>query len=140
MNPIMFYFGPWERAGHFMHGEDGHEVWNRSELSGFPWQVDGSNIDGVLQPTCYQDPEGRWRNTKEPLNEAVLHQKNGWTAISFWDRSVDTRGACNSTYFAKGIYTFDEMVNLAKERFKVRWDKHGDIKQYMPNDGRAVVI
>lgn len=51
----------------------------------------------------------------------MIHRRDGWTALSFWDRSIDKRGACNSNYFAEGTFTFEEMVALAKERFPDRW-------------------
>ncbi len=55
--------------------------------------------------------------------EAVLHHKDGWTALSLWDSTIDTRPGCSSTYIAKGVFTFEEMVTLAKERFTERWNK-----------------
>ena len=121
----MFYFGPWDRAGHYLHDERGMTVYG-DKRGTLPW---GDETDGGLQPhfddcrkkvtysrsycDCPRGPEG----------VALLHHKNGWTALSFWDRSVDTRGACNSTYFAEGTFTFEEMVAMAKERFAYRWNK-----------------
>ena len=117
----MFYFGPWDRAGHFWHDEHGHNVLH-PERQKLPW---GDDADGQLQPHregctkrafcgCGSGPEGH----------ALIHHKDGWTALSFWDRSVDTRGACNSTYTAEGTFTFLEMARMAKERFAKRWNKH----------------
>ena len=34
--------------------------------------------------------------------EAIIHHKNGWTALSLWDSTIDTRPGCSSTYLAKG--------------------------------------
>lgn len=103
----MFYFGPWDRPGHFLVGEHGSHVPYKNEC---PWTPD--QIDGILQPKDSQ-AEGR----------ALLHYKDGWTALSFHDRSVDTRGGCNSTYFARGVLTFDEIVLMAKTRFAERWER-----------------
>ena len=120
--PTMFYFGPWDRAGHFLCDETGRTVLHRPEARGtFPWA--DWEIDGKLQPHrsgcdrrsycgCGSSPEG----------QALIYHKDGWTALSFWDRSVDTRGACNSTYFAEGTYTFEQMVGMAKTRFAERWN------------------
>lgn len=122
MKPKMFYFGPWERAGHFLWREDGYRA-SWQEEQALPW---AHGIDGVLQPGCRQDPrDGRWnhRGAAEVQGEALVHHKDGWTALSFWDRSVDTRGACNSTYFAEGTFTFEEIVEMARTRFAERWDK-----------------
>lgn len=112
--PTMFYFGPWDSAGHHLYDENGRSVRNRGS---FPWnEWDSANgIDGKLQPETegYYQVEG----------VAAIHHKDGWTALSFWDRTVDTRYGCNSNYFAEGVFTFDEMVEMAKTRFAARWDK-----------------
>ena len=119
MTPRMFYFGPWDRAGHFWHVEDGRSVLY-AEREKLPW---GDNADGGLQP----HREGCRRSYcpcgSGPQGVALIHHKDGWTALSFWDRSVDTRGACNSTYIAEGDFTFEQMVAMAKERFAHRWNK-----------------
>lgn len=107
-----FYFGCIGGPGHFMHNsvpDNGLEA--RRATSHFternPW---GYDIDGAL---C---PNGR-RSGKEVEGEALIHHKDGWTALSFWDRSVDKRGACNSNFLAEGTFTFDEMKKLAEEKF-----------------------
>lgn len=125
MNPRMFYFGPWDQPGHYLFTERRTKVWgDESDAEGFPWRS-GYGIDGVLQPGCHKDRDGRWthRGSPEVEGAAVLHHRAGWTAISFWDRSVDKRGACNSTYFAEGLFTFEQMVEMAKARFSERWNK-----------------
>lgn len=119
MTPKMFYFGPWGESGHYLFNE--YEMTVHKEEDLLPW---GHSIDGVLQPGCRQDQNGRWHHDGDPETEglALLHHKNGWTALSFWDRSVDTRFASNSTYFAEGTFTFEQMVEMAKTRFADRWN------------------
>jgi hypothetical protein len=121
-DPVMFYFGPWDRAGHYLFDERGASV--RQRPADFPWDEDSATngIDCQLQPGCSRR-DGDNRHGEEIQGRALLHHKNGWTAISFWDRSVDTRGGCNSTYFAKGTFTFDQMVEMAKRRFAERWSR-----------------
>lgn len=113
--PVMFYYGPWDRPGHFLFDEAGSKVGHNH----LPW---GYSIDGALQPGCYLD-RCRWDH-RGPQNEgeALLHHKEGWTALCFWDRSVDERMGCNSNYFAKGIFTFEEMVEMSRVRFAARWN------------------
>jgi hypothetical protein len=120
----MFYFGPWDRAGHYLHDERGNHVYRREQLGSFPWDEMSADhgIDGQLQPGCYKKFD-HWRSGEQREGEALIHHKNGWTALCFWDRSVDTRGGCNSNYFAEGTFTFDEIVAMAKERFAYRWKK-----------------
>jgi len=109
----MFYFGPWDQAGHYLRGETvAKDLEERRALSRFqhtnPW---GLSIDGGLCP----------KNGGQGY--AVLHHKDGWTAMAFWDFTVDTRPGSNSTYLAEGTFTFEEMVEMAKRRFAYRWNK-----------------
>lgn len=117
----MYYYGPYKESGHFFFGEGGRLVL-REERQGIPWQE--REIDGILQPGC-PDPKDRLKRRTRPMveGEALLHHKNGWTAVSFWDSSVDTRPGCNSTYIAEGDFSFPEMVEMAKERFAERWSR-----------------
>jgi len=63
-------------------------------------------IDGGLCPKGAQI-EGK----------ALIHYKDGWTALSFWDRSVDMRGNSNSNFLADGKFTFEQMVEFAYQNF-----------------------
>jgi hypothetical protein len=69
---------------------------------------------------------------------AALHQKDGWTAICFWDRSEDKRGGCNSNFFAHGIFTFDEMVQISKEIFPTVWARFNFPVILVQNNGEGV--
>lgn len=119
--PQMFYFGPWSESGHFLHDESGRLV-RDAQRGDFPWSE--GEIDSQLQPHrdgcnkrsycgCGSLPEG----------QALLYKKDGWTALCFWDRSVDKRPGCNSNYFARGDFTFAEMVEISKARFAYRWNR-----------------
>jgi hypothetical protein len=108
----MLYFGPWDRAGHYFFDEHGRRSMGHRFC---PWTE--GQIDGKLQPQ-----ESRASGKYQVEGVALVHHKDGWTALSFWDRSVDRRGNCNSTYFAEGIYGFDQMVSMARVRFAKRWE------------------
>ncbi len=123
--PRMFYFGPWDRAGHYFFDEHGRSVWGEN-LAGFPFGHSSGKIlvDGRLQPRGPKRYPGSTEKGPElPQGVAALHHMEGWTALCFWDRSVDERGACNSNYFAEGTFTFNQMVEMAKTRFAYRWSK-----------------
>lgn len=110
--PFMLYFGPWDGLGHFMHMEEGRRPPREQKKEG-PWDpFKPGGPDGGLQPEGPQE-EGK----------ALLHHKDGWTALAFWDRTVDHRGNSCSTYIAEGVFTFTEMVEMAKTRFAPRWNK-----------------
>lgn len=115
--PRMFYFGPWDQAGHHMRSAnrptdrsmDLEELRAESNFTRTnPW---GYEVDGDLCP----------KNTGQGL--AMVHHKDGWTALSFWDYTVDHRPGSHSTYLTEGTFTFEEMVAMAKERFAYRWNK-----------------
>jgi hypothetical protein len=124
--PKMFYFGPWQQAGHYLVNEWGSGVYGERK-GNFPWSE--GQIDGRLQPHFPDCAKKRGYSYcgcgNGPEGIALIHHKSGWTALSFWDRSVDPRGACNSNFFAEGTFTFDEMVAMAKHRFEFRWKKMG---------------
>lgn len=119
--PFMAYFGPWDRSGHYWFNEDGYGYMS-IESKKFPWA--NYEVDGVLQPGC-PDPADRLQRRTCPMieGEALIHHKNGWTALSFWDCSVDHRPGSSSTYIAEGIFTFEQMVEMASMRFAARWNR-----------------
>jgi hypothetical protein len=92
------YFGCVGSAGHFTH-EGGRRTYKHDS----PW---GTAIDTTL---CPSGPEVEGR--------AALHHKDGWTALAFWDRSVDKRGKSNSVFLSNQARTFDEMLAQARIHF-----------------------
>jgi hypothetical protein len=119
--PFMVYFGPYRESGHFFYTEAG---WSSSsdKFEDVPWTA--TEIDGPLQPG-WPLPGDRLQRRTRPMREGESHlyHKDGWTALSFWDFSVDTRPGSSSTYIAKGTFTFEQMVELAKTRFAERWNR-----------------
>lgn len=67
-----------------------------------PW---GLRIDGGLLPK------------QEHQHEPIVSHQDGWTAMAFWDRTVDTRPGSNSCFLAEGDYSLDEMCALAVKHF-----------------------
>lgn len=120
-DPIkVFYFGCWDRAGHFFYTETGRTVYDDPTC---PWK--DFEVDGCLQPGCFKNRFNRWdrAGATQEEGEALIHHRGGWTALSFWDRSVDKRGGCNSTFFAEGTHDFEAMVQIAKQRFPKIWQR-----------------
>jgi hypothetical protein len=70
--------------------------------TGCPW----SRLDGGLMPPGPQ-VQGR----------SALHVKDGWTALSFPDRSIDNRGGSHSTFLFEAELDFDEALRYAKQLF-----------------------
>jgi hypothetical protein len=95
-----------------------------------PW---GDDIDGQLAPSK-RNARG-FISGEAPQGQALLHVRDGWSVISFWDRSGDTRGASNSAFLVRGEHTFDEVAAIAREAFPRIWQRFPfDVVEY---DGKA---
>lgn len=69
-----------------------------------PWSY--GILDGGLCP--------KWDMAE---GSALLHHRDGWTALSFWDQSVDLRPGGASTFLAEAVLTFNEILKLALKHF-----------------------
>lgn len=105
----VFYFGCIGQSGHYMHTT--HESLVR-DVGDMPWGRYGK--DGDLPPQKSGQVEG----------QAMLHHMDGWTALAFWDRSVDTRPGSSSNFFFRGTYDFAETVALARTAFPQVWKRY----------------
>lgn len=104
-----YYFGCWspKLIGHYLYDVDGRNA-GRSAENLLPISVkslDGGLLNGV------PDAEGN----------AVLFQGRGWTLLSFWDRSGDSRRGSSSTFVLWGRLQFSLAVETAKAAFPQRW-------------------
>lgn len=111
----IYYFGCIERAGHYLF-EPPEKSAHRYATT--PW---GPHPDGSLAP--HENPRCDFVKKffgcrcSQTQGIAALHHKEGWTALAFWDRSVDSRMGCNSNFLVEGTFTFDEMIELARQHF-----------------------
>jgi hypothetical protein len=102
------YAGCIQRSGHYLwtaYGERADHHYGPE--APIPWE----SWDGPLQPT---------RTQKEGL--AVIHYKREeggpiWTAISFWDRTVDSRGNSSSNFFFDSHLSFADALADAREHW-----------------------
>jgi hypothetical protein len=116
-----YYFGCWGReAGHYLRSADGaYGLADRRRVADIvytnPWKT---NIDGGLCPGSRKQ------------GDALLHHKDGWTAVAYWDNSVDERPGSNSVFLSDQNLGFNEMIELAEKyfpevfaraSFEVRW-------------------
>lgn len=112
-----YYFGCVGGPGHYFYGPDGRSLYgDEYRAHACPWRE--HEIDARLQPHrtgC--DKRAYCGCGSMPEGQAVIHHKDGWTALSFWDRSVDGRSGCNSNFFIEGTYEFSAMLQLAREKF-----------------------
>lgn len=108
-----FYFGAWDSSlGHYTYSPDGVRFHKKARE--LPWSTE--QIDGKLaQHKCKDRRHCGCSNLTEGI--AFVHHRDGWTALGFWDRSVDNRPGSNSNFFFKGTHTFSEMKDLASKHF-----------------------
>ena len=102
-----YYFGCWGDSGHFMFNRDG-ETAERNARAILP--------PPLRVPDATLTPKG-----PQIQGVALLHHVEGWTAISFWDRSVDSRPGSNSTFILRGTLTWDEVIEQSRAAFPSVW-------------------
>jgi hypothetical protein len=118
--PVVYFYGCPKGMDKF-HNEAGH-TWRSS---------DGSSCDSVRTANPWgRYPDGTLCPELQQQGAAILHQKNGWTAIGFWDRTGDTRGNSNSNFIVEGTYSFEEMCELAKESHPALWNRIGGVRHH----------
>lgn len=97
----LFFFGCTEGLGHRCWCPKNGSFWYHDRPDPF-----GSNLDSGYAPK------------DSPVNfRCHLVQKDGWTLIAFWDNTIDKRGKSNAAFVAKGLFTFDEILEKAETAF-----------------------
>ena len=109
------YFGCWQQVGHRLFSHEGYAD-NRITNPWGEWR----DVDGTLAPR-YASLHRYDPGAPHPEGHAKLHHKDGWTALAFWDYSVDRRGNSNSAFFIEGTHSFDEAVALATKAYPQTW-------------------
>jgi hypothetical protein len=90
------YFGCWSEAGHYLHDVQGHHLYRSDRVADLPWD------EGLMDATLLRNgkvldvPDGR-------VYWTCGGSKAFWYAFYWWDRSIDTRGACNSGFYVRGF-------------------------------------
>lgn len=91
LGKVALYFGCWDQPGHFLHDVHGRTIYKGYE--DLPWG-DGLMDTGLLKNSKVPDGRVFW---------TCGGAKAFWYAFYWWDRSVDTRGACNSGFYVRGF-------------------------------------
>jgi hypothetical protein len=125
-----FYFGCINDVGHYLIDLNGTQL--RYVEAAIPWDC----IDSVLCPGMIKWRE-HWIEASNGPGQveglASLHHKDGWTALSFWDRSVDDRYGSNSNFFINVELDWDDMIEECKATWPNIWKRFKfEIKQYIP--------
>lgn len=112
MTDDAFYFGCWDRLGHFLFDVHGRTRREGTLPADFPVMTHA--LDGAMLGYDRQQVEGR----------AYVAHVRGWTILSFWDRSVDKRYACSSNFILRGTLGFDAAVAKARAAFPQVWQRY----------------
>lgn len=109
----VYYFGCWREPGHYLYSPHGRRHGGLGSLPiDFPCSV--RVLDGGLLPP-------RAPQTQGAAAHVHLH---GWTILSFWDRSGDTRPQSCSTFLLRGLFAFHEACKQAREAFPAVWARY----------------
>lgn len=134
-----FYFGCIDGPGHFFHGQGGTTKVRALE-DHLTALFDGlDSLDGKL---CWNSPRRdhhRYDRRGETEGQAFVTHRGGWTALAFWDRSVDRRGASNSAFFVQGTLTFAQIVRVARHRWPKIWARFAFPVVEVDAQGREVM-
>lgn len=95
---ILFY-GCHREIGHYLYDHRGIRIYDNPDC---PW--DRYSIDGKLAPQVRPVPRDRF----------ATHHKDGWTAISWWDNTIDARPGSNSTVLIDRTLEPQEALDVAR--------------------------
>ena len=105
-----WFFGCWGHVGHYLWSPAG--VMFRHQGTGLPW----ADIDSVLCPGN-RNRHGEVEGKDQVEGMVRLHSRDGWTALAWWDRSVDKRHGSNAALFMHDVATFEAMLECGRRRF-----------------------
>lgn len=133
-----FYFGCIGGPGHNFHAARR----TRADAYALERSVSAALGRGGLDARlCWNSPRterDRYERRNETEGLAFRTCNGGWTAVSFWDRSVDQRGACNSAFIVRGEMTFAQVIRAAKQGWPKVWSRFTFPVIEVDEDGREV--
>lgn len=124
MNRVYFFgdrsIPSYSHCGHFLYEPNGRGYvrgFTGSEDTTTPWKL--VELDQGLLVAA--DQRGCTDERDQVQGLARLHHRDGWTALSLWDRTGDRRSGSNSAIVVEGVHGFDAMVALFEQTFPVLW-------------------
>ena len=108
---ILYYYGCWDLPGHFWHDPSGKVFYDGVGPFGV-W------VDGYFPPaTSARYNAADLDHPYQDERLAALYHTRGWTVLSMWDRSVDSRYACNATFVREGTLSHEEMWHEVQRQY-----------------------
>jgi len=108
---MIYYFGCWNGVGHHLWLSNGRQCDEVRAM--LPW----NQIDSDLAPGLRDRRDGYCAPSEQIEGRAALHHKDGWTALAWWDRSVDARHGSNSALIADETLTVAQMLEAGTKAF-----------------------
>lgn len=100
----VFYFGPINEAGHYLWSDERSHIWNHAAVG--------------IHKNLFHALDGAFCPPVDQVTGIVQKNQVGpWLILSWWDRSQDTRGACNSNILGKGFESVAELIESAQKQF-----------------------
>lgn len=102
LGKLALYFGCWTTAGHFLHDPHGKHLYS-DRPADLPWAEDLMDTTLLKNGKIPDKPDGRVWWTAGGAQAF-------WYAFYWWDRSIDSRGACNSGLYVRGFGWPEERI------------------------------
>lgn len=132
----VFYYGCWQEPGHYLWlpGSGGQPkkaydqgATERRLLGSYPHSSErvvgeipwGYGLDSGVVSRAVRD--GRVVDLRQ--GRAVVEHRDGWTALSFWDYSVDSRPGSSSTFVFDQILDGPTALAEARRAFSAVFDR-----------------
>lgn len=118
MSDVIFYgVAGSTGAGHHFYERSGSSM-RMTVRPPLPAQV--SRSEHVDARWCFSAPitgERPFGGPGQPQGRGFIHRVAGWTVISWWDRSGDSRMGSNAVFFVRGYHQWTEALRRAREAF-----------------------
>ncbi len=123
---MILFFGCWVDKGHYMHDRTGARPrWYQHRRRGgvterwetvVPW---GANVDSGLAPRTEEgNPEPNGVAAYHVAQSFIgRHEVEFWSALSWWDNSVDTRPGSNCSFIADSKWEPEVLLELARKEY-----------------------
>ena len=111
-------------AGHHLHAPRGSDYgWSLTYVASaqfLPSPIRLGGIDGVWcwsRPRTLAELRGPSYGRDETEGRGYRHSVEGWTVVSWWDRSEDPRGGCCAAFLINALVSWAEALTLARATF-----------------------
>ncbi len=93
----LYYFGCWDRVGHYLHDRTGASI----------QRIGPFHVNELDDSRTGSSEETKFRR----------YSQEGWTIIAMMDRSVDSRPGSHAKFLAEGDHSSDDMWAAARVQY-----------------------